>query len=183
MIDLEAQARKDEAQAKKDAELRRQIMRTNRFVLVVLVAMIVGPVAFSAWFAWQYPSISSINISDMRAIGGTDLCPGDPLVIDYNFKAEGAGVLVRDATTWHVTPPKTLIFSTSRRFILDGPVAEHVKETWHVPTFYHDPETDSDAPLPPGAYRRYVAIAAARPAGVVAIDYVDFVIREDCDGG
>lgn len=171
-----------EAQARKDAELRRQIKRTNRFVLFILLAMIVGPVAFSAWFARQYPSINSIAISDMRTTGDTDLCPGDALTITYNFDAEGAGVLVRDATTWNVTPPKTLIFSTSRRFILDGPVAEHVIETWHVPTFYRDPETDTDAPLPPGAYRRYVAIAAARPAGVVAIAYVDFTIREDCHG-
>lgn len=181
MINLEAQARKDEAQAKKDAELRRQIRITNRFVLFVLVAMIVGPIAFSAWFARQYPSINAIAISNMQAPGETALCPGDPLTVAYDFKADGAGVLVRDATTWNVTPPKTLIFSTSRRFILDGPVAEHVVETWHVPTSYRDPETDTDAPVPPGAYRRYVAIAAVRPAGVVAIDYVDFTIRADCE--
>lgn len=181
MIDLEAQARKDEAQAKKDDALRRQIQLTNRFVLVVLVAMIVGPIVFSAWLARQYPSINTIAISNMQTTGSTDLCPGDPLIVAYDFKADGAGVLVRDATTWNVTPPKTLIFSASRRFILDGPVAEHVVETWHVPTSYRDPETDTDTPLPPGAYRRYVAIAAVRPAGVVAIDYVDFTILEDCE--
>lgn len=168
-------------QAKKDAELRRQIKFNNRIILLVFIAVVVGPVLFSLWFARQYPSIDAIVIRDMHSIGETALCPGDPLVIAYDFQAEGAGVLVRDATAWTVTPPRTLIFSTSRRFILDGPVSEHVVETWHVPTSYRDPETDMDAPLPAGAYRRYVAVAAVRPAGVVAIAYADFTIRADCE--
>lgn len=169
-----------EAIAQGDIVLRRQIKAINVVVLLVLAMVLIGPFVFQQWFSRQYPTIDEIAIEGMQIAGNAQLCPGDTLTVTYLLNAKGTGVLVRDATVWNVTPPKTVIFSNSRRFITDGATREQVAETWHVPDGYLNTETDLLEPLLPGAYRRYVAIAALRPSGVVTINYVDFTIREDC---
>lgn len=165
---------------RKDADLRRQVRRVNVFLLLILAALVIGPLGVTWWINRQYPSISTVSLDALHAVGETDLCPGDPLVIEYAFHAAGAGVLVRDATVWQITPPKTVIFSTSRRFILEGPVDQTLVETWHVPPSYVNPSTDKPEPLPPGDYRRIMAISSPNNSIIIAIAGVDFTIREDC---
>lgn len=169
-----------EAMAQSDAALHRQVKIINLVVLAILIAVVIGPFLFQRWFAQQYPAIDTIAIRDVRVVGETALCPGDTLTMTYRFEASGTGVLVRDATVWNVTPPKTMIFSNNRRFILDGATREAITETWTVPQSYLNTETDQQEPLPPGEYRRYVGIAALRPTGVVAIGYATFAVRGDC---
>src|SRR5690606_21481281 len=98
----------------------------------------------------------------------------------YEFHATGAGILVRDWTLWKTTPPpRTLIYSTARRFILDGPIDQSLIETWHIPRTYFDYESDSQTPLPPGEYKRYLSISSPSRSTVVAIGSVSFTIK-DC---
>jgi hypothetical protein len=170
-----------EVQVKKEADLRRQIRRINVFLLVVLAILIIGPAAVTWWIQRQLPIVNVVSIDNVQVIGETALCPGDVLKFSYDFHAKGAGVLVRDLTTWRKTPPKTVIFSTSRRFILDGPIDQHLIEAWHIPSTFHDYETDRDEPIPPGDYRRYLAISSPSRSTVVAITSVEFSIREDCN--
>lgn len=161
-------------------ELIRWVKRVNVGVLVLAAILLAVPALGVWWVNRQLPIINTISIDNVRVLGATDLCPGEPLVVAYDFHAQGAGVLVRDWTAWYITPPKTVIFSASRRFILDGPIDQSLVETWHIPQRYHNYETDMMEPLPPGAYRRYLAISSPTRSSVIAIASVGFTIRHDC---
>lgn len=169
-----------EENVQKDSDLRKQIKRVNIILVAVLAVLIIGPAAVTWAISRQYPSISTITIENMQIVGESALCPGDTLTVTYDFRAAGSGVLVRDATTWQLEPPRTIIFSISRRFILGGPVEQHLTEAWHVPRTFLNPATDNEETLLPGAYRRYLAISSPSRSSVIAIASVEFIVREDC---
>lgn len=167
--------------AQENADLRRQVKRINIGLLALVAVLFIVPPTAIWWLSRQLPVVNTVSIDNVQVIGETALCPGEPLKFSYDFHAKGAGVLVRDLTTWRKTPPKTIIFSTSRRFILDGPIDQHLIEAWHVPATYHNYETDKQEPIPPGEYRRYLAISSPSRSTVVAITSIEFSIREDCN--
>lgn len=162
-------------------QLEKRLNLLHWVLIVLLIVVIVVPFAFSWWVSRQLPVVSTVSIDNVQMVGESILCPGDKLIFEYDFHARGAGVLVRDTTAYNIDPPKTLIFSTSRRFILDGPVDQHLREAWTIPSVYHNYETDEDEPLPPGHYRRYLSISSPSRSTVIAITSVEFVIPEGCN--
>jgi hypothetical protein len=170
----------EELTVQKDTDLRRQIRRVNLILLVVLAVLIGGPAIVTWAIARQYPSISTISIDNLHITGRALLCPGEPLIWQYNFHAAGSGVLVRDKTLWSITPPKTKIFSSREYFILENAIDQDLTETWYVPTSYTNPETALPEPLPPGVYRRVLAISSPSRSTVIAIASVEFEVLADC---
>lgn len=168
-----------EENIQKDSDLRKQIRRVNMVLILVLAVLIIGPATVTWAVSRQYPSISTISIDNLRITGETALCPGEPLTWQYNFHAAGSGVLVRDKTLWSQVPPKTKIFSTREYFILEDAIDQDLVETWHVPVMFINPETDETEPLPPGQYKRVLAISSPSRSTVIAIASVEFEIR-DC---
>jgi hypothetical protein len=163
-----------------EQRLERRLNFTQWILITLLLVVIAVPIIVSWWIAKNTPIISTIGIDNVQVVGETDLCPGEKLIFSYNFHAQGAGVLVRDTTAYNIDPPKTLIFSTSRRFILDGPVDQHLTEAWTIPAIFHNYETDEDEPLPPGNYRRYLSISSPSRSTVIAIISVPFSVKEEC---
>lgn len=160
--------------------LERRFTFVQTVLIVLLVVVIAVPFIASWWLSRTLPVVSTVKIENLHVLGKQALCPGDPLVTAYDFRAEGAGVLIRDATVWNVEPPKTMIFSTSRRFILDGPIEQRLTETYYIPRTYINYETGREEILPPGAYRRYFAISSPSRSTVIAIGGVEFSIKSDC---
>jgi hypothetical protein len=175
VIDAEAQA-----QIVQDDVFTRQIKRINIMLLIVLAALVLGPAFAGWWVARQLPVVSLVEIDNMQTVGNTALCPGEKLIITYDFHAKGAGVLVRDWTTWSMEPPRTMIYSEWRRFILDGPIDQHLRETWAIPGNYFNYENGAQENMPPGPYRRYLAISSPSRSTTIDTSYVSFSIREDC---
>lgn len=164
-----------------ETEATRQIKRLNVLLLVVFAAILAIPAIGSWWISRQIPTVNTVEIDNVRIESAAALCPGEPLVVSYDFHAKGAGILVRDWTLWRTDPPpRTLIYSTARRFILDGPIDQHLIETWHIPHTYLNYETEKREPIPPGGYRRYLAISSPSRSSVVAIIAVNFEIKGDC---
>lgn len=149
-------------------------------VIALLVVVIVVPFVWTWWLTSQLPVVSTVSIDNVQMHSPSELCPGEALVISYDFHAKGAGILIRDWTLWNIDPPKTVIFSTARRFILDGPIDQHLTETWHIPRTYLNHETETMEPLPPGSYKRYLAISSPSRSTVVAITSVEFTVKENC---
>lgn len=163
-----------------DRRIERRLNITQWILGIMLLVVISIPVFASWWIARQVPFISTISVDGMQIIGETALCPGDALTYTYNFHAKGAGVLVRDRTLWQLSPPpKTIIYSTSRRFILTEPIDQHLTETWHVPPSYLNPETDTTEPLPTGDYALLMAISSPSRSTAITIASVNFTV-EDC---
>jgi hypothetical protein len=163
-----------------DDDVKRRLSRLNAILIAMFATILIVPAVGSWWVARQLPIVDTVKIDNLKAESPTDLCPGESLIVSYDFHAKGEGVLVRDWTAWYVTPPKTMIFSMSRRFILDGPIDQHLVETWTIPAAYFDYETEHEQPLPPGEYRRYVAISSPSRSTVIAIASLPFSIRADC---
>lgn len=171
----------DERQSsQKDAVLRRQIRRVNYVLLLILAALIIGPIGATWWLSHQYPSVSTVDIANLRVAGDAVLCPGDPLVYQYEFHALGSGALVRDRTIWQMTPPRTVVFSDAQRFILTDAIDQSLTEAWHIPVVYINPATDLPEPLPPGEYGLRLAISSPSKSTIVDIEAVDFEVRAGC---
>lgn len=169
-----------EAQQQEILNLKRLLLRINRGLIIAGVILLVIPLIASWWVARQLPVVSAVKIDNMKTVGNTALCPGEKLIITYDFHAKGAGVLVRDWTTWSMEPPRTMIYSEWRRFILDDPIDQHLRETWTIPGNYFNYENGALESMPPGPYRRYLAISSPSRSTTIDTAFVSFSIREDC---
>jgi hypothetical protein len=166
---------------RKDSDLRRQVRRVNALLLLVLAALVGGPLFLTWWLERDIPTVGNVSIEEPRVLGRAELCYGDPLVYAYTFRAEGSGVLVRDAVIWRVTPPPmTVIYSTSQRLIITEPIDQDLSETWHVPHTFLNPDTDLEEELPPGNYRLIFAVSSTSRSAVLSIASVEFSILTDC---
>lgn len=161
-------------------QLEKRLNVLQWVVVILLVVVIAVPGLVTWWISRNLPVVDVVKIENLQIVGKTELCKGDPLIVEYDFHAKGKGVLVRDFTLWDIEPPRTLIFSMSRRFILDGPIDQHLREAWHIPDTYLNYETEEMEPLAPGAYRRFLAISSPSRSTVIDIASVDFVLRDDC---
>lgn len=147
------------------------------------IGIVICAVLSVSWL-WQQltkPEISSVTISDVRAVGLTQLCPGDNLVYDYKLTARGSGLLVRDHTIWRTVPPRTLVFSDFERFIVEEPVTQSLTETYVIPKLFVDPATAQPAVLKPGDYRLLLSISSPGDKSVLDVDHVDFTIKDGCE--
>lgn len=163
-----------------NAEIIKWIRRANVGIVILAIVLVAVPALGSWWISRQLPIVDAVRIDNLKAESPTALCPGESLIISYDFHAKGEGVLVKDFTAWFVTPPKTMIFSMSRRFILDGPIDQHLVEAWTIPDSYFNYETERQEPLPAGKYRRYLAISSPSRSTVISIASMEFEIRSDC---
>lgn len=170
----------NEAQQQSIGDLKKLLLRINYGLIIAGIILIAVPAIGTWWVSRQIPVVNTVEVENLRIVGETELCPGDPLILEYDFHAKGAGVLVRDFSLWLITPPKTMIYSTSRRFILDGPTDQYLRETWTLPDTYFNYETEQMEPIEAGRYRRYMAISSPSRSSVIAIASVEFIVREGC---
>ncbi len=160
------------AEERKSIDLRREVRLTNRVALITLALLIIIP----AILTYR----GGVRVSNLRAVGSTVLCPGDKLEVMYTLRASGAGVLVRDWTTWSIDPPSTKIFSTAERFIVEEKLEQHIKHAWSVPGQYLNAETDEMEPMPAGKYRRILAVSSPSRSSAMSKAGVDFEILPGC---
>lgn len=163
-------------------QLEKRLNILQWVIVILLIAVILVPFILGWWIRQHYPAISTVSIDNVQLVSKSELCPGEPLIYSYSFHAGGSGVLIRDATVRIAEPPRTIIFSTSRRLILDGPIDQTVTEAWHIPPTYLEPETDTIQSVLPGKYIRLFAVSSPSRSTVIAIGSVEFYVRPDCGG-
>lgn len=162
----------------KPIERRGQVINTVlAFCLIVILAWSV----YAVWRDRQLPKIDGISIDSVQVIGSSDLCPGETLTLAYQTTIDGFGVVMWDDSILHGDQP--VIFSESRRFIVDGPETLRLRDVWKVPDLPDGSASDMPAWLP-GSYWRYITISAPAtftsrftPPGRLK---VPFSIRENC---
>jgi hypothetical protein len=151
------------------------------WLLIVILAIIVGTYIWGIVRAVQTPTIRDVEISNVAVVGESALCPGDLLIISYDLKADGTGKLVEDAAVWIEVPPKTVIYSITRPFLVDGLVDQREIIAWKVPLTYTNPATLEETPLPPGPYRRIFSVGNPSDDDDFDLDKVDFSVKENKD--
>ena len=168
-----------EQRERDDKEERRA--RVMQWLIVAIFLIIVGTWIWGVVYTYQQPRIRNMQISNARVEGASAICPGDRLTVAYNFHAEGSGLLEVDSSLWSISPPpRTIIYSASRRFVMAETIDQQILEAWAVPQSYTDFATGDQTPLAPGSYRRDLAISAPRTGSEIATASFQFEIREDC---
>lgn len=164
-----------------ERDLARRLNFTQRILLAMMATVIVVPFIVTYWLSRQYPSVSTIALDDLAVPAATSLCPGDVLRYSFRLHAAGAGVLVRDRTIFQLAPPpRTLIFSDARRFILTEAIDQQLSEAWHIPLRYVNPATDELDTLLPGEYSLRLAVSSPSRSTIVDIAETRFSIRANC---
>lgn len=151
------------------------------WLLIVILAIIVGTYIWGIVRAIRTPTIRDVQISNVRVEGPTALCPGELLTIAYDLRADGTGKLVEDAAIWIEVPPKTVIYSITRPFLVDGLVDQRETIAWEIPKTYINPADLKETPLPPGPYRRIFSVGSPTDDDDFALDRVDFSVKEEKD--
>lgn len=159
-----------------DHRFERQIVRRLNFTQRAIIVLFVFLLGVPFLLNWIYGR--DLTISNARIVGETVLCPGDNLIITYDFYVEGDGVLVFDSTLWRTSPAATLIYSEWRRFIVPGTISQKVREAWPVPETYWDYTTGEQLPLPPGKYTRLFSVTSPSRSTVSDIGEVEFTVKE-----
>ena len=154
--------------------------RFTQWILIAILAILVGTWVWGVIYAYRQPMIRQVAIENERIVGESELCPGDKLLIRFDFEADSAGKLVQDDTLWLVTPPRRLIASTTRAFLMDSAMTQELTEAWVIPQMYVDLATAEVVPLPAGTYKRLFAISSPARASVFDVGSVNFTIREGC---
>lgn len=163
-----------------DNELTQRLKKQQRVMLFLFILVVTMPILYKVWEESNISIVKVVEMDPPVILGSSDLCAGDKLTFSYNLHIRGTGVLIRDLTVWKVNPPKTVVFSDALRFIVDAPIDQELIESYAIPYFYRNRETSNLEKLPPGKYRRLIAISSPANYKVVAIEGVDFTIREDC---
>ena len=165
----------------KAIELRAVLIQS---AIAIVLCLIVLSIVVNAWWDSRQPAIANISITDVVLAGPAALCSGEPLLISYAVHIAGSGVLERDATTWKLQPPYTIINSNPSRLVIDGSIdAQAVEEAWVIPASYLNPLTGRVESLPSGSYRRSIALSSLGRNATSSIGSVDFAIRADCELG
>ncbi len=165
-----------EREQEKTAKLRREVTYANRIAMTALAMLIIVPILYSYW--------SGVRVSDLHAISGIVLCPGEKLEVEYDLHVNDTAILVRDWTTYSLLPiPATKIFSTEERFIVEAESDQRIKRAWTVPEAYYNPETDETEPMAPGMYRRILAVSSPSGGSSLSTAGIDFTIKslEECE--
>ncbi len=162
-----------ELEQEKTVKLRREVRFTNRIAMFSLALLIILPIAYSMW--------SDVRVSNLHIVGDSTLCPGEKLEIEYYLSVNSASILVRDWTTWSIDPPLTKLFSTAERFIVESELDQRIKRTWRVPEEFLNTETDEIEPMPPGKYRRILAVSSPSRSSSISIAAIDFEILGECE--
>jgi hypothetical protein len=160
-----------------DLERRSRFMQWVLGILLVVVCAV--PFITYWWISSIQSDISGITITNAHIVGDSDVCGGELLVLAYNFHAEGTGKLIEDATVWRtLPPPKTVIYSDSRPFLLDETIDQETTLAWRVPLTYTNPATGAIEPLPPGKYRRLFSVGSTTRFSQFAQSSVEFSVCE-----
>lgn len=166
-------------QGQSDIEYR--VRNNMRQFTTFMVLFLVAQFLFTWWSSERHTIVKAVDIFDASTVGESDLCPGDKLIFTYGLDVKGSGRLLRDTTVWKVDPPRTVIYSDERRFIVDIPLSQKLTEAWIVPEEYYNYETAEFEILPPGEYRRYMSISSPLNENVLDITSTPFTIKENCN--
>lgn len=155
--------------------------RRARGLLLVVVAL--GAIANGGlyWYASaERPGPTLMQFTEARATGPTALCPGDVLRYDVSLHVSGPGVFDLDVAVFRLTPPVTVVFSSTRRMVFSGPSDYQLARQWRIPQTYSSPVDGSPERWAAGQYERRHAITTASRSTVPSIVMIPFSIRDNC---
>ena len=163
--------RRVEQDYKRNRNLILIVLAMSLFVQAYIWCIVIGPAR---------PANPLMEFEQARIDGVTALCPGETLTYTVDLVVNRPGVFDIDVSVWRENPPATVIFSSTRRAVLDTPITYKLPRSWTVPDTYLDPTTNQPVAWLPGKYERRHAISAVGQVADPTLVSFPFTIREDC---
>jgi hypothetical protein len=160
--------------------LEKSVKNNNRIFMVAVILAFLLNIGYQIWKDNNLIIVKSVDIENVELVSEAELCPGDKLIFKYEIVSRGAGQMVRDLTLWDVNPPRTLIYSNFRRFILPGRIEQHLHEAWPIPHRYFNYESAEWEAIPAGQYVKLMSISSLNYPEATDTVAVQFAIGEDC---
>lgn len=161
-------------------QLVKRVAAMQNIILMLIAVVLLMPFVMLWYFNQTTNPIRSIQIDNVQIVSGTVLCPGDRLIVAFDYAAVGTGVMVEDATWFRVTPPATIIPSEEVRYILPYDFGRTVHRTWTVPSDYVDEQTGEAEPLQPGEYLRNFTLSSDVNGSVNDTVSFAFIVPDNC---
>lgn len=107
------------------------------------------------------------------------VCPGETVDIDYTVHIRASGVFSMDRSLWRVSPPLTLIFSTTETGVYPTAIDFISRREWAVPVTYISPIDGKAARLTPGDYEWRWAMSTTSRSTTPSILTVPFTVKSE----
>lgn len=132
--------------------------QVNQWVILAVLAFFLWQYGVQQWRISQAIKIESIEVTNVRVLGSSEVCPGDRLSVAFDVDVKGFGIVIWDSSTQHDGQPATL--SVAKRVPVDGPVTLNLVDEWNIPII---PEImlEGERKWQPGNYVRLVTVSAS----------------------
>lgn len=168
-----------------DARLNHIDRQFARYRRIILWAMVIGVIVNGALFLrLAGPERPGQTLMELTLVDGwtaPTVCPGETVDIDYTVHIRASGVFSMDRSLWRVSPPLTLIFSTTETGVYPTAIDFISRREWAVPVTYISPIDGKAARLTPGDYEWRWAMSTTSRSTVPSILVVPFRVKEDCE--
>lgn len=161
-------------------KIEARIYFNQRILPWLMLLVLASPFVYTWLQGLRTDIIQELKVENFAIDGPSVLCPTDRLVVRFDFKGRGQGNFDQDATLFRVTPPQTIISSSTKRYVLAGDFARVAYRSWLVPSFYEDERTGRMMPLEPGEYRLQYSLSAVSNDAVSDVDTAQFTIPPGC---
>ena len=164
-------------------KIDRQFANYRRIILyAMMVGLMVNGVLFAVLAGPERPGRSLMALELVDGWTAPSVCPGETVDVDYTVHIRAPGVFSLDRSLWRVSPPLTLIFSTTETGIYPATIDFMSRREWVVPETYVSPIDGKAARLEPGEYEWRWAISTTSRSTVPSILVVPFSVKaEGCE--
>jgi len=164
-------------------KIDRQFLLYKRVLLwVVGIGIVINGVLFAVLAGPERPGRSLMELELVDGWTAPSVCPGETVDVDYTVHIRAPGVFSLDRSLWRVSPPLTLIFSTTETGIYPATINFMSRREWVVPETYVSPIDGKAARLEPGEYEWRWAMSTTSRSTNPSILVVPFEVKaEGCE--
>ena len=164
-------------------KIDRQFANYRRIILwAMMVGLMVNGTLFWILAGPERPGRSLMELELVDGWTAPSVCPGETVDVDYTVHIRAPGVFSLDRSLWRVSPPLTLIFSTTETGIYPATIDFMSRREWVVPETYVSPIDGKAARLEPGEYEWRWAMSTTSRSTNPSILVVPFSVKaEGCE--
>jgi hypothetical protein len=149
-------------------------------VAALLMYALLGPFIITEWVKRTGNVLERINLTNPVIVGPSALCPGDMMIVRFDFDSLGEGVLEENTTWFKVEPPMTLILSEPKVLIVPHNFSRETYRAWEVPKTHINERTGREEPIPPGEYLRMYSLSSPNRSTIFGVLEFPVTVKEGC---
>ena len=152
-------------------------------IIIAVVVVFVVNGGLVGWGYWLSVHAGRVQLSGLKVIGLTALCPGELLVYDYLMHVTRPATINLNTTIERVEPAlkdiNPVTFTSSQQFSVYSETTMKLRRNVYFGETYTDPATGKDSQWLPGEYQQRTTASVIGRSEFSEI-VVSFSVRQDC---